>query len=81
MVRTRLATTDSDFRNWYLRGVRSICNILPRPNVSLLDNHSYVSVRQYIANYLGKGNLPSTIPSKPSEIQTETFHSNFCQEI
>ena len=27
MVRTRLATTDSDFKNWYLRGVRSICNI------------------------------------------------------
>ena len=81
MVRTRLATTEAEFRNWYLRGVRSICNILPRPNVSLLDNHSYVSVRQCIADYLGKGNLPSTIPSKPSEIQTETFHSNFCQEI
>ena len=81
MVRTRLATTDSDFRNWYLRGVRSICNILPRPNVSILDNHSYVSVRQCIADYLGKGNLPSIIPSKPSEIQTETFHSNYCQEI
>ena len=45
MVRTRLTTTDSDFRNWYLRGVRSICKILPRPNVSILDNHSYVSVR------------------------------------
>ena len=28
-----------------------------------------------------KWNLPSIIPSKLSEIQNETFNSNFCQEI
>ena len=55
MVRTRLTTTDSDFRNRYLRGVRYICKILPLPNVSILDNHLYVSVRQCIADYLGNG--------------------------
>ena len=51
------------------------------PSVSMLDNHTYVSVTQCIADYLRKGNLPSTIPSKSSEIKTKTFHSDFCQEI
>ena len=77
MIRTRLASDDAEFRCWYLRKVRSISNNLPFPNVSMLNNHSYVSVRQCIVDYLGKDNLPSTILSKSSEIQTETFHSFF----
>ena len=64
MIRTRLASDDAEFRCWYLREVRSISNNLLRPNVSMLDNHSYAYVRQCIADYLGKDNLPLTIPSK-----------------
>ena len=51
----------------------SICKKLLLSNVSMLENHTYVSVRQRIADYLGKGNLLSTIPSKSNEIQTERF--------
>ena len=66
IIRTRLASDDNDFICWYVCEVRSICNNLPCPNISMLNNHTYISVRHYIVDYLGKGNLPSTIPSKSS---------------
>ena len=42
MIRTRLVRDGADFRCSYLRKLRSICNNLPRPNVSILNNYIYV---------------------------------------
>ena len=76
-----MASDDANFRGWYLYRLISICNNLSRTNVSMLDNHTCVSIRQCIVDYLRKENLPSTIPSQSSETQTEIFHSKFCREI
>ena len=46
----------------------------------MLDRHTYVYIRQFIVEYLGKRNLPSTVLSKSSEIQIETFHSFFFKQ-
>ena len=45
-LKTPIPVSDSVIRNTYMVGKYSILWNLPRPNVSLLDSHSYVSIRQ-----------------------------------
>ena len=44
----------------YLRGKYCIVQNLPRPAVIEIDNYSYCSVKQCIADFLGKGYLPAS---------------------
>ena len=44
---------------------------LPRPAVIEIDNHSYCSVKQCIADFLGKGYLPA------SQLPDNTKHSKY----
>ena len=81
IIRTRLANENFEFRNWYLSGVNSICNNLLRPGATSLDNHTYVSVKQYITDYLGKGILQQPFPCKSTSIQVHSIHSEYCQEV
>ena len=55
----------------YLRGKYSIVKNLPRPAVKEIDNHSYCSVKQCIADFLGKGNLPA------SQLPGNSKHSKY----
>ena len=55
---TFIPTSDAELRNMYIVGKRSIVKNLPRPNVQLIDRHSYVSIRQCIANFLACGKMP-----------------------
>ena len=52
---TIIPNSDSDLRRWYIDGSYSILKNLPYPKVILFKNDSYVSIRQCIADYLGKG--------------------------
>ena len=60
-LRTTFPVNDAALRNMYMVGKDSIVNNLPRPNVKLIDGHSYVSVRQCIANFLASGRMPKKI--------------------
>lgn len=40
--------TDSSIRNIYMVDKNSILQNLPRPNASMLEGHSYISIRQCI---------------------------------
>ena len=42
---------ESTIRRYYHDGRNSILRNLPQPNVTLIDNHSYVSIRQCIADF------------------------------
>ena len=58
-IRTTIATHHSELDCQYLRGKFSIVQNLPRPAVIEIDDHSYCSVKQCIAYFLGKGYLPA----------------------
>ena len=57
---TRILGTNGDLKRWYTVGPNSILKNLPYHKVTIFNNHSYVSVRQCIANYLSKGYSPDT---------------------
>lgn len=77
----RLIDEDFEFRNWSLCRVNSICNNLSRPGVTCLNNHTYVSVKQCIAYYLGKGNVPQKYSLRVNSNTTFfLIHSEYCQE-
>ena len=42
-------------------GKNSILQNLPRPNVSIVDGHSYVSIRQCILQFFGSGKMPQKV--------------------
>ena len=55
---TIIPTTDSALRNIYMVGSSSILKNLPRPKVGIVDEHSYVSIRQCIAQFFASGKMP-----------------------
>ena len=55
IIRTTIATHNSELDCQYLRGKYSIVKNLPTPAVIEIDNHSYCSVKQCIADFVGKG--------------------------
>ena len=54
-----------------MRGKYSTVKNLPRPAVIEIDNHSYCSVKQCIADFLGKGYLPA------SQLPENAKHSKY----
>ena len=52
-----IPTSDTEPRNMYIVGKRSIAKNLPRPKVQLIDRHFYVSICQCIANFLASGKM------------------------
>mgnify|MGYP005705612063 FL=1 len=54
---------------------------LPRPSVTVHENHSYVSIKMCIADYLAKGYLPATIPTKENKVIKLITDSKFCKGI
>ena len=54
---------------------------LPRPSVTVHEKHSYVSIKMCIADYLAKGYLPATIPTKENKVIKLITDSKFCKGI
>ena len=54
-ISIKLPTTDTELRNTYLSEEHSIMQNFPMPKVHVLNNHSYVSVKESIANFLLSG--------------------------
>ena len=60
-LQSRIPTSDAELRNLYLVGKHSIIMNLPRLNVDLIDDHSYVLDRKCISRFLSEGNMPHFI--------------------
>ena len=60
-ILTRIPDSDADLRTWYTIGSHYILQNLPHPKITILDNHSYVSVKQCISDFLGKGYAPDKV--------------------
>ena len=56
-----LPINDACIRQTYLTGSNSIMKNLPIPSVKVVENHSYVSVRECLSNWLLFNNTPSYI--------------------
>ena len=54
---------------------------LPRPSVTVHEKHSYVTIKMCIADYLAKGYLPATIPTKENKVIKLITDSKFCKGI
>ena len=54
---TVIPTTDSALRNVYIVGTSSIWNNLPRPKVCMIDDNSYISIRQYTIQFFASGKM------------------------
>ncbi|MFN9978418.1 MAG: hypothetical protein ACK53Y_00820, partial [bacterium] len=52
---TKIPTSPNDMRSLYVAGKHSIIQNLPRPSVTELTNHAYVSLRECVADLLGHG--------------------------
>ena len=50
--------SDAAIRNVYTIGSHSVLKNLPRPNVEMVDGHSYISIKQCILYILGCGKTP-----------------------
>jgi hypothetical protein len=55
-MKCSLPTSHSSLRRTYIDGRFSINNNLPCPTVKMLSNHSYVLVKESIADFFGHGN-------------------------
>ena len=67
-MQNKLPRTDAELRNIYVVGKKSIVMNLPRPNVEIYDNHSYVSIRQCIAHFFASGKVPHEIGSNEKDV-------------
>ena len=78
---TSVPTSDAEMRNLYIVGRNSVIQNLPRPNVSMVNNHSYVSIKQCIANFFAA----SKMPEKKSDYNINVIHnisdSKICKEV
>jgi len=52
---TNLPTSMKDIRSMYSEGKYAILPNLPRPQVTIIDNHAYVSIKECVADLLGHG--------------------------
>ena len=70
----KLATTNADVRRLYVDGINSVTKNLPIPDVKMLKKHSYVSLKDCIADMLLDN---SRVLKSPQEyIERAKFHPN-----
>jgi hypothetical protein len=53
--RTKIPTCMKEIRNFYVRGKNAILPNLPKPSVTVISNHAYVSLKDCVADILGHG--------------------------
>jgi hypothetical protein len=52
---TKIPTTPGDIRSLYIEGKCALLPNLPRPEVTVVDDHAYVSLKDCVADLLGHG--------------------------
>ena len=77
----RLPESYAEIRNKYIEGVNSFESNLPYPKIHKIRKHTYVTVRQCIADFLSHGYNPKHIPSQSPEIITSIAQSKRAQQI
>ena len=80
-ISTKCPVTESEMRRFYYGGVNSIVQNLPQPSVNLYKRHAYVSIRQCIADFLGKGNLPDSIDDQVYNVQRKLSQSIAARDV
>ena len=78
---TTIPTTDSALRNIYMVGSSSILKNLPRSKVSMVDEHSYVSIRQCIAQFFSSGKMPQNVSKTELKNIMSISDSNVRKEV
>ena len=78
---TVIPTTDSALRNIYMVGYSSIWNNLPRPKVCMIDDHSYISIRQCIVQFFASGKMPQNVSKDEVKNVTSLPDSNARKEV
>ena len=69
IITTQLPSTETEFRQIYLRGTHAIVPNLPQPEVTSIEEHSHVSIKQCVSDFSGKGYFPDVIPNISSSNQ------------
>ena len=80
-ISTRYPLDEASIRRYYHVGPNSILQNLPSPNVTLIDNHAYVSLRQCIADFLGKGNHINGICQNAKDSQQFLTDSSIARKV
>jgi hypothetical protein len=87
-MKCSIPTCHKSLRRFYVDGRFSINNNLPRPTVQLLDDHSYVSIKDCLFDFFGHGKHDIVSFDHSSELcfgvqehVSNVFESNFGQNI
>ena len=72
---------DLTISRYYHLGPNSIVQTLPQPNVSMICNQPYVSLRQCIVNLLGKGNYPQGIAYESLDVQRYFLDRKIARDV
>ena len=60
-IRTRIPSSESKFAIIYLRGPNSILKNIHMPSITVIEGHSYVSLKQCLSNLLSIDHYPGNI--------------------
>jgi len=81
---TRIPQSSSDLRSLYILGKDAMVPNLPRPNVQIVNDHAYVSLKECVADLLGHG-LPLSyidVVERGCNFKVENINqSSFAQKI
>jgi len=80
-ISTRIPFTESEFARIYLRGPNSILQNIPQPRVTIIEGHSYVSVKQCLCNFLSMGHYPGKITYDKSKVIRNISDSHSANQV
>ena len=81
MIETHYPSNETTMRQQYHEGINSIVKQLPQPNVKMFHDHSYVSIHQCLADFLGKGGYPLEISKTHVRVQRNIVDSKISKII
>ena len=80
-LKTSIPVSESTIRNTYMVGKYSNLRSLPRLNVSILDSHSFVSIRQCILQLFGSGKIPENSSHSHVDRIVNISDSKVCKDF
>ena len=81
ILKTRIPETYAELQNKYIEGIHSFHYNLPYPKVHKVNKHTYVTVRQCIADFLSHGYCPQHIPHTSPFTISSISQSKRAQQI
>ena len=80
-ISTRIPSSESEFARIYLRGPYSVLQNIPHPDVTIVQGHSYVSVKQCLSNFLSLGHYPAVISKHKTKHVRNISESKMAMEV